>query len=189
MDKVFETSRLPLTLLLAFTLALSAACSKDGGGSSGPAASAARAYFEAITRKDYAAARKYLSAASIKKLEAEAKDLGKPWEAAWREDVEKQGGAGAVPVISNEKITGDTATVDAKGAGQALTLPMVKEGSEWKVALDKAFPNERILDAPVAGSSPPASSPAASPAETPAPAEDKEEEGEGDDGPDGNDEK
>src|SRR5215217_4404426 len=107
MSKVFDTRRLPLTLLLAAACALTAACGKGGGGSSGPAASAARAYFEAITRKDYAAAKKYLSAGSIRKLEAEAKDLGKPWEAAWREDVEKTGGAGATPDIGNEKVTGD----------------------------------------------------------------------------------
>jgi hypothetical protein len=84
-----------------------------------------------------------------------------------------------VPDINNEKITGDTATVDLKGDANTLTMPMVKEGGEWKLAIDKAFPNQRIFGSP---------STAGSPTQAPSPAEDKEE-AEGDDGPDGHEEK
>lgn len=169
MSKVLKKSRLSVTLLLAVAFTFSAACSKSGNTSStnssttsGPAA-AVRAYYEAVLRKDSAAAKRYLSAGSIRKLEAEAKDLGKPLDVAYKESVEKAGG-GAMPDIGNEKITGDTATVDLKGDAKTLTMPMVKEGGEWKLAVDKAFPNQRIF-----------ASPNSSPAETPAPAEDKEE--------------
>jgi hypothetical protein len=163
MSKVLERSRLSVVLLLAVAFTFAAGCSKGGSTASGPAAAAARSYFEAVVRKDSAAAKRYLSAGTIRKLEAESKDLDKPFDAAWRESVETTGG-GTVPEIGSEKITGDTATVDLKGAGGTLTMPMVREGGEWKVALDKASPNERIF-----------AGPAASAAQTPAPAEDKEE--------------
>jgi hypothetical protein len=159
MSKVLKRSRLSATLLLAVAFTFSAACSQSGNSSSGPAA-AVRAYYEAVLRKDSAAAKRYLSAGSISKLEAEAKDLGKPLDVAYKESVEKAGG-GAAPDISNEKITGDTATVDLKGDAKTLTMPMVKEGGEWKLAVDKAFPNQRIFASP-------SPSPAGTPTQTPA---------------------
>jgi hypothetical protein len=67
-----------------------------------------------------------LSAASISKLEAEAKDLGKTLDVAFREAAEKTGGE-VMPGFSNEKISGDTATVDMKAQGQTLTALLVKE--------------------------------------------------------------
>jgi hypothetical protein len=85
---------------------------------------------------------------------------------------------GVVPDISNEKITGDTATVDLKGEAKTLTMPMVKEGGEWKLAVDKAFPNQRIFASPS-----PSGSPAGSPSQTPA------EDTEGGDDPNGNEDK
>jgi hypothetical protein len=175
MIKFLKKSRLSLILLLAIAFAFSAACSKSGNSASGPAA-AGRAYYEAVNRKDITAAKRYLSAGSISKLEAEAKDLGKTLDVAFRESVEKTGGD-TMPGFSNEKINGDTATVDMKGGNITVTMPMVKEGGEWKLALDKAFPNQRIFDSP---------SPASSPTQTPSPSEDKEE---GDDEHNGNEDK
>jgi hypothetical protein len=187
MSKVLGRSRLSFALLLAVAFTFSMACSKGGNttsntpspnssATSGPSA-AVRAYYEAVLRKDSAAAKRYLSAGSIRKLEAEAKDLGKTLDVAYKESVEKTP-AGAVPDIGNEKITGDTATVDLKGDANTLTMPMVREGGEWKLAIDKAFPNQRIFGSP---------STADSPTQAPPPAEDKE--GEGGDEPEGHEEK
>jgi hypothetical protein len=176
MSKVLERSRLSVTLLLIVAFTCLAACSKGGSASSGPAV-AARVYFEAITRKDFASARRYLSAGSASKMEAEAKEYGKPLEAAWRDSAEKSS-LGKMPEIGGEKISGDSATVDFKDkdSGMAFTFPMVKEGGEWKMAFDKLAGNNRILvGLPEAGGS--SGSPAASPAEEPA--KDKEE-GDGD---------
>jgi hypothetical protein len=184
MSKVLERSRLFVTLLLAIAFTFSAACTKSGNSTSGPA-STARAYFEAITRKDFAAAKRYLSAGSASKMEAEAKQYGKPLEAAWRDSAEKSS-LGKMPEIGGEKIAGDTATVDFKDtdSGMAFTFPMVKEGGEWKMAFDKMAGKDRILvGLPQAGGSP-----AAVPAEASAPAEDKDEEG-GSDEHDGHEEK
>jgi hypothetical protein len=181
MSKVFNTSRLSVALLLAVALTLAAGCGKGGGATSGSGpAAAARSYFEAITRKDFAAAKRYLSAGSASKMEAEAKQYGKPLEAAWRDSAEKSS-LGKMPEIGGEKIAGDTATVDFKDkdSGMAFTFPMVREGGEWKMAFDKLSGNNRILvGLPEAGG--PSGSPAAGPAEASAPAEDKEGEG-GDD--------
>jgi hypothetical protein len=71
--------------------------------------------------------------------------------------VEKTGGD-PVANFSNEKITGDTAIVEMKAPGQTVTALLVKEGSEWKMALDKMFPNQRIFGSP---------SPAGNPAQAP----------------------
>jgi hypothetical protein len=63
----------------------------SGNSTSGPAA-AARAYYEAVLiRKDWISAMRGLSAGSIRKLEAEAKDLGKSLDVAYKELVEKGG--------------------------------------------------------------------------------------------------
>jgi uncharacterized protein YlxW (UPF0749 family) len=182
MSKVLKKSRLSLTLLLAVAFTFSAACSKGGNSTSGPAA-AGRAYYEALNRKDYTGAMKYLSAGSIRKLEGEAKDLGKTLDAAYQEAAQKTG-ADVMPGFSNEKISGDTATVDFKGQGITVTMQMVKEGGEWKLALDKTFPTQRIFDSPSTGSST-----TSIPTQSPSSSEDKEEEGGDDDEHNGHDEK
>jgi hypothetical protein len=164
----------PPTLLLAVAFTFSAACSKSATSTLGRAA-AVRAYYEAINRKDITAAKKYLSAGSISKLEAEAKDLGKTSDVTFREAAEKTGDT--MPDFSNEKISGDTATVDMKAQGPTVTALLVKESGEWKLAMDKMFPNQRIFGSP---------STANSPAQAPSPSEDKEE---GDDDHNGHEDK
>lgn len=43
-----------------------------------------------------------------------------------------------IPEIRNEKIEGDTATVEIKDAANGYeTLPFVKEDGRWKIAFDK----------------------------------------------------
>ena len=72
------------------------------------------------------------------------------------------------PNISDEKISGDTATVDITNGGKTTTLPLVKEGGKLKIAHGKSAQTQ--------GSSPGAGSPTQAPSR----AEDKEaEEGDG----------
>jgi hypothetical protein len=47
-------------------------------------------------------------------------------DVAFREAAEKTGGE-VMPGFSNEKISGDTATVDMKAQGQTVTALLVKE--------------------------------------------------------------
>jgi hypothetical protein len=162
MSKVLNRSRLSVTLLLAVAFTFSAACSKSENSSStnssttsGPA-EAVRSYYQAAIRKDAAGAKRYLSAGSISRMEAQS---GKTFEVSQRESWERVEVV-SIPNISNEKISGDTATVEVTGSGNgsSVTVPLVKEGGEWKMEPDKAIVNRGTT----------AGSPAATPTQTPA---------------------
>jgi len=147
-----------VTLALAFSMIFSAACSKnantanstnstttasnttnagkttDGTTASSPTA-AVKAYYQAVANKDFSTAKKYFSSRTMSKMEEGAKKLGKTVEEVLKGDRDTM--AATMPEFSNEKITGDTATVDIKVQGQTVAMPLVKEGGEWKLALDK----------------------------------------------------
>ena len=164
MSKVFDRSKVSLILLLAVAFAFSAACSKSantgnantsntggtktttGGGTSGGGGAAAsspmgalRAYYEAVVKRDGSTAKRYLSAGTIKIIEEDAKKAGRSFEQEFLTSVQPApaGAAPAMPELGNEQINGDTATVEVKEAGATMKMPMVKEGGEWKLALDK----------------------------------------------------
>ncbi len=158
MYKVLIQRNVWMTLALAFSMIFSVACSKnantanstnstttasnttnagkttDGTMASSPTA-AVKAYYQAAANKDFSTARKYLSSGTMSMMEEGAKKLGKSMEDAFKEDTATT--SATMPEFSNEKITGDTATVDLKGQGQSVTMPLVKEGGEWKLAIDK----------------------------------------------------
>jgi hypothetical protein len=54
-------------------------------------------------------------------------------------DVDKDDKSEKMPETRNEKITGDTATLEVKNDKTEKwdTLPFVKENGKWKIALDK----------------------------------------------------
>ncbi len=58
-------------------------------------------------------------------------------------EVDKDDKDEKLPETRNEKITGDTATLEVKNdkTGKWDTLPFVKENGEWKIALDKFLEN------------------------------------------------
>lgn len=94
-----------------------------------------KAYYEAAARKDIAAAKSYLSQGTISLMETGAKNQGKTLDEALLEDTQT---SRATPEMGAETITGDTATVEIKGpAGEQVKMPLVKEGGQWKLALDK----------------------------------------------------
>ena len=155
MSKVSNRGRLSVVMLLAVAFVFSAACSKNAntgntgtsnaggttttttttgggtttGGAGTPATSptaALRAYYEAGMKKDVAGAKRYLSAGSIKVLEESAKKMGTTLDEAMQQNAQQQA-ATPMPEFANEKISGDTATVDIKVQGQALTTYLVKE--------------------------------------------------------------
>jgi hypothetical protein len=162
MNKFSSRGRLTVIVLLAVTFALAAACKKNantgntatsnGGGTttttttttggagtaaSGPTA-ALRAYYEAGMKKDVATAKKYLSTGSIKVLEDGARNMGMTLDEAMQQNAQ-QSASSPLPEFANERISGDTATVDIKAQGETLTMHMVKEGGEWKLAMDKVL--------------------------------------------------
>lgn len=126
-----------LTAILTLVLALSVvvfgtACSKGSAGKT--PTEVFKAYYDAAVKKDFATAKTYLSKGSIDLMEMGAKQQGKTFEQAMKDSPAAEG---PMPQLSNEKITGDTATVDVSAEGQKAAMPFVKENGEWKIALDK----------------------------------------------------
>jgi flagellar hook-associated protein FlgK len=166
MSKVVMKKRMSGIMMLAIALAavvFSTACSKNantgnstsstnssatgttgsttstassGGATAGSPTAALRGYYQAAMDKDVNAAKKYLSAGTMALLEEGAKKMGKSLDEAFKESA-AQSNTTVMPEFSNEKITGDTATVEMKAQGMSVTMPMVKEGGEWKLAMDK----------------------------------------------------
>jgi len=93
-----------------------------------------KAFNEASDKKDFEGAKSHLSASSITYLEERAKKKGKTLEQDFRES--RSESAASFP-LSNEQISGDTATVDMKTPGPTVTVPFVKENGAWKLAIDK----------------------------------------------------
>ena len=166
MSKVSNRGRLSVVMLLAVAFVFSAACSKNAntgntgtsnaggttttttttgggtttGGAGTPATSptaALRAYYEAGMKKDVAGAKRYLSAGSIRVLEEGAQKMGMTLDEAMKKNADTS--TATMPEFANEKISGDTATVDIKAGGDMLTMHLVKEGGEWKLAMDKVL--------------------------------------------------
>lgn len=103
-----------------------------------------KAYYEAAAKKDMAAAKSFYSKGTIEFMEGAAKMQGKTLDEMMKES---SNAPVVTPEIANESITGDTATVDIKApTGEALKIPLVKEGGQWKLAFDKMI-NERLKDA------------------------------------------
>jgi len=146
------------TLALALSV-LAAACSKDSntGNSSNSASSSnsatstsstaksagmsptetMKAYYDAAKRKDAEAAKKFFSRGTTQVMEDLAKGQGKTLDQMLKEGAARDAQM-PTPEFSNEKINGDTATVDIKAPGQPLvSMQMVKEDGEWKLAIDK----------------------------------------------------
>lgn len=122
-----------LTLVLALTAGLfGTACSKSSAGAS--PTEVFKAYYDAAVKKDFATAKKHLSKGSVALMEAGAKQQGKTFEQAMKDSPAADG---PMPQLSNEKITGETATVDISADGQKMAMPFVKQDGEWKIAMDK----------------------------------------------------
>ena len=121
------------TLALALT-AFVAACKR---GNMSPTETL-KAYDDAMARYDVGAAKKYLSRYSMQTLEKIAKNHGETVD----QIIEENSGGRFTHEYSNEKINGDTATVDIKSVDPKSLAPpqlyymrMVKEDGVWKVGL------------------------------------------------------
>jgi Domain of unknown function (DUF4878) len=140
--RIHIITALALALIVVFT----GACNKNSntaGGSSSSSLSPTdtlKAYYDAANKKDVAGIKKYLSKGTINMMEVGAKNMGKNLDDALKESASTTPQA-ATPKFTNEKITGDNATVDISSEGQTVAMPLVKEGGEWKIAMDKLIEN------------------------------------------------
>ena len=96
-----------------------------------------KGYYEAGKGKDVAGAKRFLSRQSLQLMEDVAKRQGKTLDQLFGEAADMDARK-PPPVFSNERIAGSTAFVDIKTSGEPLrTMPLVKEGGEWKLAFGK----------------------------------------------------
>jgi flagellar hook-associated protein FlgK len=97
-----------------------------------------KAFFEASKKKDAAGMKKTLSKGTLDMFDKLAKEQNKSTDDMLKE-VDKDDKSEKMPETRNEKINGDTATLEVKNdkTGKWDTLPFVKENGEWKIALDK----------------------------------------------------
>ena len=95
-----------------------------------------KAFYEASKKKDAAAMKKTLSKGSVNMFEKQAKEQGKSFDDLLKNDKDTPE---KMPETRNEKINGDTATLEVKNdqTNNWDTLPFVKEDGEWKIAFDK----------------------------------------------------
>jgi len=123
-------------IVLALALSALAACGNSAASS--PTA-ALKAYFDAAKKKDIETVKKYLSRGTLQMMENTAKAQGKTLDQMFKEGADRDVQM-PEPEFSNEKINGDTATVDIKAPNKPLvTLQMIKEDGQWKLAIDKTM--------------------------------------------------
>ncbi|HLL99635.1 MAG TPA: hypothetical protein VK400_01155 [Pyrinomonadaceae bacterium] len=96
-------------------------------------------FVEATQKKDAEGMKKALSGGTLKMMDNLAKIQGKTLD-----DTIREGDATSyqqVPEMRNEKIEGETATLEVKNdkSSDWETLYFVKENNDWKIALDKSF--------------------------------------------------
>ena len=119
-----------VTTLLVFTL-LAAGCSKSGGAT--PTATA-KAFYDAAKAQDVKTVKSLMSKKSLELLEAFAKMGDKSLDDFLKETSQMPPAFEA----RNEKVTGDTATLEVKDNGDKWdTLYFIKEDGQWKIAIDK----------------------------------------------------
>lgn len=124
--------------LVCFGLLIAAACNGTGPGSS-PTASF-KGLFEATRNKDAAGIKRRLSKGTLAMMETIAQKQNKKLDDMLTTSMNDSANNSAkIPETRNEKITGDTATLEVKDekSGKWQPIPFVKEDGEWKFAMDK----------------------------------------------------
>ncbi|HEV2912662.1 MAG TPA: hypothetical protein VGX92_05040 [Pyrinomonadaceae bacterium] len=123
-----------LSLALAAVVAALAAGCGDRGASP---ADAFRAFYEAALARDTGGMKQRLSKGSLYYFEGMARSARKSTDEGLRAEAEAI--VQRVPETRNEKIEGDTATLEFKNEATGVweTVEFVKEDGAWKLALDK----------------------------------------------------
>ncbi|MDT4966339.1 MAG: hypothetical protein QOJ64_1076 [Acidobacteriota bacterium] len=107
-------------------IAMTAACSKK----SQTPTEGFKAFYEAAKSKDAAALKKTIAKKLLAELEEQAKKAGKPFD-EFLVDVDVPP---AFPEVRNEKIDGDKATLEVKGASDNWRpTKLTKEDGVWKL--------------------------------------------------------
>lgn len=93
-------------------------------------------FLEASRQKDIETVKTTLSKTTLETAEKSAREHNTTVDALLKKDDVQV--SEVLPEIRNEKIEGETATVEIKDSGNGYeTLPFVKEDGKWKIAFDK----------------------------------------------------
>jgi hypothetical protein len=94
-------------------------------------------YVEAMRKKDVETMKQTLSSNTLKLIDESARRVNMTLDDALRKEGERT--LPEMPETRNERIEGDTATVEVKNAvtNDWDVFPFVKEEGKWKIALDK----------------------------------------------------
>src|SRR4051812_24286949 len=107
-------------------------------GKGGTPTATVKAFYDAVKAKDVQGIKNTMSKSSLDMMEKFAKMQNKSLDEALKEPSTTN--PPATFESQNEKITGDTATLEIKDEnGKWETLPFTKEDGQWKIALDKAM--------------------------------------------------
>jgi hypothetical protein len=117
------------------TQSSTASVSRDS--SSSPMA-AYRLTFEAMKRGDLEAYKRGVTQATLDLVEETAKRSGLSLDEALRQTMTNTPLPETVPEMRNERIAGDTATIEVNVANQWVTIPYAKENGEWKLAMERS---------------------------------------------------
>lgn len=133
-----NTGNLKLIITLAVVSLLAAACGSAASGPNSPGAVTKR-FVEAARQKDVKAFKSLLARKSIATLEKDAREVGIPLDEMLAKTLEQDlvpAGPNALET-RNEKISGDTATVEFKqGNGRWSQNELVREDGNCKVTLE-----------------------------------------------------
>ncbi len=124
-------------MLVAVSLG-AAACNRSTGSS--PTA-AMKEFNQAMRKKDKEAVKKMLSKASLRVIEVDARLGEETLDDAIQTGLDKAPADLKLPEMRNEKIKGNTATIEVKDEEKRLWFPVafVKENGQWKIAYDHAM--------------------------------------------------
>ncbi len=110
-------------------------------GSSSPT-STFKVFYEAQKKKDVEGMKKSLSKGSLAMMEKAAKEQNKTVDKALTEGLDSPAGkSDKMPETRNEKINGDSATLEVQDEDSKKwdTVYFVKEEGDWKIAIDKTL--------------------------------------------------
>ena len=128
--------RFPVLTLVFLIVVTAAACGRESRPDT--PVEAFKAYASAVKQKDTTMMKNLLSADSIKMHEQEARAQNVPLDDIVKRETLVTEGQKVVE-FRNEKIEGETATLEVKDAfGLWTTVPFVREENEWKIN-KKAF--------------------------------------------------
>jgi hypothetical protein len=134
-----HAGNITLATALAFTALFAIACGSAANNDANSPGGVTKRFVEAARRKDAVTFKSLLSKKSIASVEKDAKAAGLSVEQMIARVLEQDlfpKGSSALE-IRNEKISGDTATVEFQGGdGKWLQNELVREDGQWKVTLE-----------------------------------------------------